>query len=135
MTSVTVGGLNNNIVRLINIGRVFNYRLLCIAYIARKHKLSGFTVLSYPHLYACRTEKMPGIVKAYLYAVRYFNNPAVRTGLEKRYRTDCVVHGIKRNIRLCSGTLCLTASPLGFKLLNMRGITKHNIAQKMRRLS
>ena len=63
------------------------------------------------------------------HTVANINYVAVVTGAEQFYCILNVLGGIKRLVHIVSGALGFTVAPLGLKLLDMRRVHKHYIAQ------
>ena len=125
MATVTVCGLHYNIICLRYILRISDKRLVKVPYISRKYDLTFFTVLCEPYLDAWWAKQVTCVNKAYLYAIGYLRHLTVWVWAKASNSRLCVCHSIKWRHLACTLTFALSASPLCFKLLNMRWISQH----------
>ena len=129
VVAVAVGGLHEHIVRLLDIGGVFDDGLLQIADIAGEHQLCGGAALGDPQLDAGRAQQVSHVHKACFDARGKLDALVVLHAPEQAAGGFGVLHGVHRLYRLCAGALALAVFPLGFKLLNMRRVPQHDAAQ------
>ena len=129
VVAVTVGGLHEHIVRLLDISRVLYDGLIQIADIAGEHQLCGGAALGDPQLYAGRAQQVPHVHEPRFDARGKLDTLAVLHTPEQAAGGFGILYGVHGLHRLCAGALALAVFPLGFKLLNMRRVPQHDAAQ------
>ena len=129
MASVTIGRFHNNIICFFNINRIFDQWLIYISNISGKYDFLSLIIFCHPYLNAARTKKMSGIYKAYLNTFSWFDSLIIRTSDKVTKNSHGIFHCICRNEFRFTFSSPLTVSPFRLKHLDMRAVTKHNIAK------
>ena len=129
---VAVGRFHDHIVRTLQIDRIRDQRLVGIADISGEDDLLRHTVLRDRHFDGTRSEKMAGVYEPdgdpFCYDLFLLILHAYKA-LDRVLRVD---PGIERLHLRPARALCLPVLPLCFKFLYVRGIKKHDAAQRCR---
>lgn len=107
MVAVAVGGLHEHIVRLLDIGGVFDDGLIQIADIAGEHQLCGGAALGDPQLDAGRAQQVPHVHEPRFDARSKLDTLAVLHTPEQAAGGLGILHGVHGLHRLCAGALAL----------------------------
>ena len=134
MQPVAVGRFCDDEVRLLDVLRIADDGLVGIPDIAGEDDLFRLPALVQEYLDAGGAEKMPRVDEAHVDPFADLDKLSVIAGAKHRNGRLRVVHGIHRLDRVPSGAFCLSGEPFRVALLDMRAVTKHDLAQAAGRI-
>ena len=126
---VAVGGLHHHIIRCRRIARILNDRLVDISHISGKYQLLRHIPLGRPHFDAGRAEQMSHVREADINPLADADPLPVLTGHQQTDGIQGVLHHVHRLILRFPCTPALPVAPLRLKLLDVRAVAEHDIAQ------
>ena len=129
METVTIGGFNHQIVRILHRFGVIQQRLIGIAHVTGKHDFPGFTLLRQPQFNGRRAQQMADIRHPQVNSLSYLQLFPIANRAQQFDGCQGIIHRVGRLHQRFACTLCLSAAPLGFRLLNMSRVPQHDIAQ------
>ena len=127
MASVTIGRLHHNIIRIMEISRILDQRLMEISDITGKNNLFFFSVFLNRQLNAGRPQKMPRIYKSYGNSRCRGDYFFIRAWYKILYNAHGIFHCISRHKFRFTLPASLTVTPFRLKHLNVSTVSKHNI--------
>ena len=129
VAAVAVGGLHDDIVRLGQVGGVFQDGLVQVADVPRKDQLGGLVPFGDPELNAGRAQQVAHVGKAGLHPGGKLHFPAVIHPDEQADGGLGVLDGVIRLHRGQAGAGVLAVFPLRLRLLDVGGVPQHDVAQ------
>ena len=129
VAAVAVGGLHDDVVRLGQVGGVFQDGLVQVADVPRKDQLGGLVPFGDPELDAGRAQQVAHVGKAGLHPGGKLHFPAIIHPDEQADGGLGVLDGVIRLHRGQAGAGVLAVFPLRLRLLDVGGVPQHDVAQ------
>ena len=129
MIPIAISRFHNDIIRIMNVFRIFDQWPVSVSNIAGKDQFSTLSFFRYPHLNGGRSKQMSGINKANGKSLTDLNLLIIGTFHEMLQNSLRIFHVIHWCHFRLACTACLTISPLCLKFLNVSRIFQHNIAE------
>ena len=127
--TIAVGGFHYNVISSVRILGIFNQGAVGIAHISGKYDLFLNIVFFNPDLDRSGAEQMSYITEADLDAGAKVDLLLITAWMKQIDCAQRVFHCIERYIFLCAGTFCFPVAPFCLEFLDMRTVSKHDIAQ------
>ena len=129
METVTVGGLNHQIVCFRNGLGVLQQRLVEVAHVSAEHNFPGFAVLCQPQLNGGGAKQMSHIRHPQDDSLSYPQRLLIPARTQKLDGSQGIFQGIAGFHNRLAGPLRLSAAPGCFGLLNVGRVPEHDITQ------
>ena len=129
MASVTIGGLHNYIICIMEINRILDQWLIQVSDIAGEYDLLFFIVFLNNNLDTRRSKQVTCIYEANADSFGRFDGFLIWTRNEVLDNAHGIFHGVCRNKFRFALTASFTVTPFCLEHLNMGTVSKHNVTK------